>query len=50
MIFYIGIISLLITLTKAQSGYSYIPNYDRPTYNCTIPRVIQVLESLGKSF
>ena len=46
MIFYIGIFSLLITLTKAQSGYNYIPNYNRPTYNCTIPRVIQVLESI----
>ena len=38
MIFYIGIISLLITLAKAQSGISY---YNRPQYNCTIPRIIQ---------
>ena len=41
MILNLYIIFVVIHFAKAQSGY-YIPNYDKPTYNCTIPRVIQV--------
>ena len=35
-------------LTNAQGNY--IPYYDAPTYNCTIPRVIQVKNNTKNIF
>ncbi len=38
-----GIFIFLITLalSNAQSIDNYVPFFDRPTYNCTIPRLVQ---------